>query len=232
MARATFFGVGVGPGDPKLMTIRAGEIIRDAHVLAYPVNGSGESRARSIAAPIIVGHAIELPVHLPMQIDREPGRSAYDDAAQAIKAHLDEGRDVAWLCVGDPMFYGSFMYMAGRLEGYGIEIVPGVTSLSACAARTGTALAGRNDILSVVPATLDEAELRSALERADCAVVIKVGRHFDKVRTVLRDLGLEDDSTILEAASGPAERTASLVDIPDGEQSYFSTILVRRETIS
>lgn len=228
--QGVLYGVGVGPGDPKLMTIRAGEVIRAADVLAYPVNGSGDSRARAIAAPIISGRAEELPVHIPMKVEREPAQTAYDKAAEVISDHLRESRNVAYLCVGDPLFYGSFMYVAARLSNaHTIEIVPGVTSLSACAARTRTPLAGRNDVLSVVPATLDEAALRAALERADAAAVIKVGRHFDKVRSVLDELALTRHATILEGASGTEERVVRLADVPAGEQSYFSTILVRRD---
>jgi len=229
MGTGTLFGVGVGPGDPKLMTIRAGEVIRDADVLAFPVNGSGESRARAIAAPIIDGHAQELPVHLPMKVEREPARAAYDRAAADIAAHLDTGRSVAWLCVGDPMFYGSFMYFAARLGGaHRVEIVPGITSLSACAAQAHVPLAGRNDILSVIPATVGRKALRKALKRADSAVIVKVGRHFEVVRDVLRELGLENDATILEAATTGSESMLRLPDVPEVEQSYFSTILVRR----
>lgn len=229
MAKGTLYGIGVGPGDPKLMTIRAGEVIRAANVLAYPVNGSGESRARAIAAPIIEGSALELPVHLPMRVDRGPARSAYDEAAKLIAAHLDAGRDVAWLCVGDPMFYGSFMYLADRLGGaHTIEIIPGVNSLSACAAQTHQPLGHRNDVLSVIPATLDEAELERALERTDSAAIIKVGRHFAKVRKVLDKLELSDGATILESATGADEKITRLSDLHDDDQSYFSTILVRR----
>lgn len=233
MGRGTLYGVGVGPGDPKLMTIRAGEVIREADVLAFPVNGSGESRARAIAAPIIDGHAEELPVHLPMKVEREPARVVYDAAAGQIAAHLENGRNVAWLCVGDPMFYGSFMYVAARLgDTHRVEIVPGVTSLSACAAQAHIPLAGRNDILSVIPATAGKKALRKALKRADSAVIVKVGRHFETVRNVLRELDLENDATILEGATTGNETMLRLPDVPEGDQSYFSTILVRRGEIA
>lgn len=233
MTTGTLYGVGVGPGDPKLMTIRAGEVIRDADVLAFPVDSDGEGRARNIAAPIIGGNAIELPVHIPMHTDPAPAQTAYDEAAARIASHLDAGRNVAWLCVGDPMFYGTFMYLAARLgSAHRIEIVPGVTSLTACAAQTNRALAGRNDILSVIPATLEEDELVSALKCADAAVIIKVGRHFRKVRRVLDSLGLSANATILESATGSEESISSLSDIPADDQSYFSIILVRQEAVA
>ncbi len=234
----TLYGVGVGPGDPKLMTIRAGEVIRAADVLAYPVNGAGTSRARAIASALIPAGVTEMPIHIPMRSEREPARAAYDAAAQAISDHLKAGRSVAYLCVGDPLFYGSFMYLSARLKGaHKIEVIPGVASLSACAAQTLVPLAGRDDVLSVVPATLGEDELKSALAAADSMAIIKVGRHFAKVRAVLRALGLEGRATILESATGESERITTLDKFSDetiGEEGahYFSTILVRRKELS
>jgi precorrin-2/cobalt-factor-2 C20-methyltransferase len=227
------YGVGVGPGDPKLMTIRAGEVIRTVDVLAYPVNEAGKSRARKIAAAIIPEGAHEFPIHIPMSPERGPARTAYDKAANTISLHLEAGRSVAYLCVGDPLFYGSFMYLAGRLgRVHTLEIVPGVTSLSACAARTHMQLGGRNDILSVVPGTLDEAALQSAIMSADVAVIIKIGRHFEKVRNVLRAAGVAKRALILESATGEDERVTPLEDVGEGNAPYFSTILVRRGELS
>ncbi len=227
--RGIFYGVGVGPGDPQLLTLKACEIIKAADVLAYPVNGSGISYAREIASAVIPEDADELPIHVPMKVERDPARAAYDAAAGIIAGHLSAGRNVAYLCLGDPLFYGSFMYLAARLEdAHEIEVVPGVTSLSACAARTHIPLGGRNDILSVVPATLDEPALKAAIEGSDMAVIIKVGRHFKKVRDVLRAVGLAERALILESASGDNERVTALEDVRQDEAPYFSTILVCR----
>lgn len=227
------YGVGVGPGDPQLLTLKACEVIRSADVLTYPVNGSGISRSRQIASEVIPEGITEFPIHLPMKVEREPARAAYDEAADAITGHLEAGRNVAYLCVGDPLFYGSFMYLAARLGGLQkIEVVPGVTSLSACAARTNISLVGRNDILSIVPATLDEDALKAALAGADAAAIVKVGRHFEKVRDVLRSLGLSDRATILESASGENERVIAVEDAPEDHAPYFTTILVRREDLT
>jgi precorrin-2/cobalt-factor-2 C20-methyltransferase len=223
----------VGPGDPQLLTLKACEVIRDVNVLAYPVNGSGISHARSIASDIIPESAIELPIPVPMKVEREPARAAYDAAAKIISDHLNAGRSVAYLCVGDPLFYGSFMYLAVRLgEEHTLEIVPGVTSLSACAARTQIPLGGRNDILCVVPATLDEDALKSAITDADTTAIIKVGRHFGKVRDVLRAAGLAGRATLLESATGEDERIIALEDVAENDAPYFSTILVRRGDLS
>ncbi len=229
----TLYGVGVGPGDPRLLTLKACDIIRSADMLAYPVNASGASMARAIAAEAIPEGRRELAIHLPMEVKRGPARDAYDKAAGAISDHLDAGRSVAYLCVGDPLFYASFMYLAARLgAGHRLEIVPGVTSLSACAARTRIPLGGRNDILSVVPATLDADALKTAILGADMAAIIKVGHHFEKVRAVLRAAGLADRAVLLESATGEDERVIALEDVGENETSYFSTILVRQRELS
>lgn len=228
-----FYGVGVGPGDPQLLTLKACEIIGSADILAYPVNATGASLARSIAAEIIAEGRQELPIFVPMKVARAPAQQAYDGAAKTISEHLDAGRDVAYLCVGDPFFYGSFMYLAARLgTDYNLEIVPGITSLSACAARARIPLGGRNDIVSVVPATLDAPALKSAIEMADMVAIIKVGGHFEKVRDILRKAGLADQAIILESATGEDERIMPLEDVGENHTPYFSTILVRRKDLS
>ncbi|MDA7947849.1 MAG: precorrin-2 C(20)-methyltransferase [Hyphomicrobiaceae bacterium] len=231
--QGTLFGVGVGPGDPKLMTIKAGEVIRTADILAYPVNSAGESQARSIAYPIFEDSSTELPLHIPMNVERDPAREAYDSAANQISTFLMTGKDVAYLCIGDPMFYGSFMYLAARLGvSHKVEVIPGVTSLSACAAQTRMPLAGRTDVLSVIPATLDEPELESALKHTDTAVVIKVGRHMKKVRDTLRKLGLSDSAIVVENGSGAGERITLVEQVTDDTKPYFSTILVSRRDVT
>ena len=228
-AQGTLYGVGVGPGDPQLLTLKACEVIAKADVLAYPVDGSGKSRARATASAVIPQGANELPIHVPIKIERGPACDAYDEAARGISEHLGAGRDVAYLCVGDPLFYGSFIYLAARLgEAHEIEVVPGVTSLSVCAARTLAPLAGRNDIFSIVPAPLPEDALKSALAGADAAAIIKLGRHFNKVRDVLRALGLVERTIVLQSVTGEDERVIALEDAAEDDAPYFSTILVRR----
>ena len=231
--QGTLFGVGVGPGDPKLMTIKAGEVIRSVDVVAYPVNRSGESQARTIASALIPEEATELPLHIPMNVDPDPARDAYDSAANQISTFLLTGKSVAYLCLGDPMFYGSFMYLAARLAvTHKIEVIPGITSLSACAAQTRLPLAGRTDVLSVIPATLEEPQLEVALRKADTAVVIKVGRHMRKVREVLRKLNLAENAIVVENGTGQGERITLVEQVTDDEKPYFSTILVTRRDVT
>lgn len=222
-----FHGLGVGPGDPELITLKAWRIISQAPVIAFPSANGNESLARGIAAPFIPEDAIELPIVLPMRSEREPGREAYDGAAAAIISHLDEGRDVAFLCEGDPLFYGSFMYLFARIaETHETIVVPGVTSITACAAAIGRPLAARNDVLKILPAPLSAERLRSEIVTAESIAIIKVGQHFAKIRDLLAELGLADKAMIVERATGEGQRITNLADVPEGERPYFSTILV------
>ena len=225
--RGTLYGIGVGPGDPELMTIKAWKLISSIPVIAYPRPDGGESLARRITRPFVPEEAIELELTIPMRIEREPARAAYDAAAAAIAAHLDEGRHVGFLCAGDPLFYGSFMYLLERLKGdYRTVIIPGVTSPSAAAASLGRPLAARADVLKVIPATAGMERLQSELESADAAAIIKIGRHFDQVRAVIERAGLGDRAFVVAAASSGDEIVSTLADLPAGAKPYFSTILI------
>ena len=140
-----------------------------------------------------------------MVVERFPAQEVYDRAAKSLGEHLEAQRDVAVLCEGDPFFYGSFMYLfARRAERFPVEVVPGVSSLTACAAVLGAPLAARNDVLTVVPAPLDEAALKARLSNGDAAAIIKLGRHFAKVRRVLDDDHAHLSQHVL--ASAPADR--------------------------
>lgn len=229
-ATGTLVGIGVGPGDPDLITVKGLRALRAAPVLAYPAPETGESLARAIASPHLEGaEKTEIPIRMPMVAERFPAREVYDRAALEIGGHLDAGRDVACLCEGDPFFYGSFSFLFGRMvERYPVRVIPGVSSLTACAAAVGAPLATRSDVLSVVPATLDEAELRARLEAADAAAVIKVGRHVAKVRAVIESLGLLADARYVERATMERERRQPLSEYRGEEAPYFSMVLVHR----
>jgi precorrin-2/cobalt-factor-2 C20-methyltransferase len=229
MTGGCLYGLGVGPGDPELVTLKAARILQACPVVAYPAPDDGVSFARSIVADLMPAGVTEIPMVIPMRTERYPAFEVYDAAAGTIGGHLDAGRDVAVLCEGDPFFYGSFMYLFSRLAGrYRIEIVPGVTSLTACAAALGRPLAGRNDVLSVVPATLDEGALRDRLEAADAAAIIKLGRHLDKVRRVLDHLGLTGRAGYVERATLPNQKAVPLARLDVEMAPYFSMILVYR----
>jgi precorrin-2/cobalt-factor-2 C20-methyltransferase len=224
-----FYGLGVGPGDPELMTVKAWRLLATVPVIAFPRPDNGDSLARRIAAPFIPADAIELALAIPMRAERPPARAAYDAGAAAIAAHLDGGRDVAFLCAGDPLFYGSFMYLLERLrDTHATVIVPGVTALTAAAAALGRPLAARADVLKVIPATAGMERLATELECAEAAAIIKVGRHSDHVRGVIERLDLTDKAFVVEAASRPDQKITALSDLPRGARPYFSTILIYR----
>lgn len=221
------YGVGVGPGDPELLTLKAHALITTAKVVAYPAPDSGESFARSIVSSFISEDAIECPIIIPMCEERFPAREVYDSAAKSLARHLDNGRNVVVLCEGDPFFYGSFMYLFERFaDNYQTSVIPGVSSLTACAAQFGRPLAGRNDTLMVIPATLPEEKLRSRLEGVESAAIIKVGRNFGKVKLILDSMGLLENSGYVERATLPNQVIGNLIDLNLEEAPYFSMILV------
>jgi precorrin-2 C20-methyltransferase/precorrin-3B C17-methyltransferase len=229
------FGVGVGPGDPELVTLKAQRIIVAADVVAYPVARHGRSVARRIAAPYLRADQIEVALGYPVTTEQtdHPGgydaalREFYDDAAAELAAHLDAGRDVAVLCEGDPFFYGSYMYLHERLaDRYRTEVVPGVTSFSAAAATAGTPLAKRDDVLTIVPGTLAPELLAARLRGADAAVVLKLGRRFAAVREAAEHAGVADRAVYVERASAPEERCAPLRDVDPASVPYMSLLLV------
>jgi len=223
------YGLGVGPGDPELITLKAWRILRRAAVVAYPAPDDGSSFARSIVASWLSPSQIEFAIRIPMETARFPAQAVYDHAAQIITEHLEAGRDVAVLCQGDPFFYGSFMYLFGRLsERFACEIVPGVSSLGACAAAAGFPLAARNDVLSVLPATLPDEELTRRLAMCDAAAIIKLGRNFARVRDLLDRLGLADRASYVERASLDNARVLKLGDVNPAEAPYFSMIILHQ----
>ncbi len=227
--RAWVAGVGVGPGDPELLTLKALRIVRKADVLAYPAPLEGESFARRVVAPHLDGPAIELPIRMPMSPSRFPAQPVYDRAADAIGAHLEAGRGVAVLCQGDPFFYGSFLYLFARLaEDWPVEVVPGVSALTACAAVAGRPLATRNDALAVLPAPLDDAALEARLAACDAAALVKVGRHFGRIRALLARLQLADRACLVVHAGLPDERVLALDAVGPEDAPYFSTILLHK----
>ena len=222
------YGVGLGPGDPDLITRRAARLIAGAGVVAYPTLAGAASFARSIAADLIAPDTREIVIDLPMTTDRAPAQAAYDRGAAAIAAELDAGADVVVLCEGDPFFYGSFMYLHARLAPrYAVEVVPGVTSVTACAARAGLPLAARNEALTVLPGPLPDDALRDRLRMADTLILMKVGRHLPRLRALLIAEGLAGRAVYVERASLPNERVLPLADAPDAAP-YFSMILVTK----
>ncbi|WP_306120512.1 MULTISPECIES: precorrin-2 C(20)-methyltransferase [unclassified Roseitalea] len=225
----TLYGIGVGPGAPDLITLRAYRLLTAVPVIAWPAPETGESFARSIVAGCIRADHAEIPIRVPMRPGPAPAGEVYDRVAPQIAAHLDAGRDVAVVCAGDPFFYGSFMYLYERLAGrYRCEIVPGISSVMAGAAALGLPLAGRNDVLTVVPAPLDDAAIAAQIEAADAAVIIKVGRHLPRVRALIDAIGLIDGAWYAERVTLANERVMPLAEAKAEPGPYFSMIYVGR----
>lgn len=227
MIKGTLYGIGLGPGDSELITVKAWRLLSTVEVIAYPKPSSGESFARKIAAPFIPPDVRELAVTIPMSVSPDPAQAVYDKAAIAIAAQLDNGRHVAFLSNGDPFLYSTFMYIHERLkEKYEIVIVPGVTSMTAAAAAARQPLAARNDIVKILPAPLDDAHLEAEIRTGDTLVINKVGRHFARIKALIERLGAAGRAQVIENASTEYEVARPLTAIPGDDQPYFSTIII------
>jgi len=222
------YGVGVGPGDPELITLKSLRLIKSAEIIAYPKLEGSESFARTIIEGFIEFPKKEIVMEIPMSEQRLPAQKAYDIAAETISSYLEIGKDVVVLCEGDPFFYGSFMYLHSILSGkYKTEIIPGVSSLTTCAAVANRPLAARNEVLTILPGPLSEEELSRRLSDVNSAAIMKVGRHLQKIKRVIGNLGLTKFSYYVERASLKEQKVLKLADAPEAAP-YFSMILVAK----
>ncbi|WP_433857179.1 precorrin-2 C(20)-methyltransferase [Streptomyces kronopolitis] len=234
-APGRLYGVGLGPGDPSLMTVRAVQVIGAADVIAYHSARHGRSIARAIAAEHLRPDHLEEALVYPVTTEStdHPGgyRGAldefYESAAARLAAHLDAGRTVAVISEGDPLFYGSYQHMHKRLaDRYPTEVIPGVTSISAAAARLGRPLAEADEVLTILPGTLPEEELTARLASTDTAVVMKLGRTFPTVRRAMERAGRLPEAHYVERATMSGERTEKLADIDAQTVPYFAVTVV------
>lgn len=229
------FGLGVGPGDPDLISLKALKLLRQADTVAYPTGQLGGGNAYNIVKPHL-GDDQEL---LAMVYPTTAGAVAdspsypklmanfYDETSDQLAVRLDAGKDVAIICQGDPFFYGSYMYWHARLaEQYDTIVVPGISSVMAAPVVLGKPLCHRTDTVTIVPATLPEEEIRSRLEVADSAVIMKLGRTLNKVRKVLEQAGLIEKAYLVERATMEGERIRSLLDDDIQTVGYFSIVVI------
>jgi len=228
-------GVGVGPGDPGLLTLNAVAALQAADVVAYFAKAGNASNARTIVAAHIPDSAEEMPLLYPVTTEipkedagyRDAIAAFYDDSAQSVAQHLDDGRTVAVLSEGDPLFYGSYMHLHVRLSSrYPTEVVAGVTGMSGCWSAIATPMTQGDDVFTVLPATLPEYELERRFADADAAVVMKIGRHLPKVRRALDRAGRLDRAIYVERGTMANASVMPLVDKLDGCAPYFAIVLV------
>jgi len=231
----TLYGVGLGPGDPELVTVKAARLIGAADVIAYHSARHGRSVARAIAEPYLRGDQAEEQLVYPVTTETtdHPGGYAgamedfYSAAAARLMTHLEAGRDVVLLAEGDPLFYSSYMHMHKRIDGrFRTEIVPGVTSVSAAAAALAMPLVEGDDVLTVLPGTLERQELASRLRQAGAVAVMKIGRSYEKVRAALADTGRLGSAYYVERASGGARQVIERAgDVDPAAVPYMSLVI-------
>ncbi|MCR6673422.1 precorrin-2 C(20)-methyltransferase [Devosia ginsengisoli] len=232
--RGKLTGVGTGPGDPDLLTLKAVRAIESADVVAWFAKQGNASNARAIVADRITTQIEEqLGYPVTTEIDRrhDDYKSAtsafYEEAAARIAAHLDAGRNVAVLSEGDPLFYGSYMHIHVRLaHRYDTEVIPGISAMSGCWSQAGLPLVQGDDILSVLPGTLDEVDLSTRLNNTDGAVIMKVGRNLPKIRRAIEAAGRLDSAVYVERGTMANGHAIRLADKLDDIAPYFAIVLV------
>lgn len=231
----TLYGIGVGPGDVRYMTLRAAGLVRSVDVLAYFAKRGHEGNARKIVAPLINGALRELKFEYPVTDEIAVGEPGYVDAigvfyhttALALSKELARGNSVGLLAEGDPFFYSSFMHMWHRLESaFPIEVVPGVTGMSGCWTRANAPITWGDDVLTVMPGTLEEVVLVERLSCSDAVVIMKVGRNLAKVRRAVEAAGLLDRAIYVERGTMAEERIVPLAECGDATGPYFAMVLI------
>jgi precorrin-2 C20-methyltransferase / precorrin-3B C17-methyltransferase len=241
MTTGRFFGVGLGPGDPELITLKAARLIDEADVIAYHAGVNKQSYARGIAAGLIRDGVIEEELRYPVTTGStdHPGGYAgaladfYEESAARLAVHLSAGRTVVLLAEGDPLFYGSYMYMHDRLSSrFPTEVVPGLPAFLAATATTASPLVRQTDVLTVLPGTLPEPELARRLADTDGAIIMKLGRTFPAVRRALAASGRLAHALYVERASHPEERWMPVADVDENSVPYLSLIVVNGDSLN
>ncbi|CAN7673250.1 precorrin-2 C(20)-methyltransferase [Rhizobium rhizogenes] len=228
-------GVGTGPGDPDLLTIKAVKALEAADVVAYFAKQGRSGNGRAIVEDLLRADATLLPLYYPVttEIDKDAPEynrqitSFYDVSAEIVAAHLRDGKTVAVLSEGDPLFYGSYMHLHVRLaDRFPTEVIPGVTAMSGCWSLAGLPMVQGDDVLSVLPGTMAEGELARRLGDTQAAVIMKVGRNLPKIRRALETAGRLDEAIYVERGTMMNGAMTPLAGRGDIEAPYFSLILV------
>lgn len=227
---STFYGIGVGPGDPELLTLKAFNTIQSVDVLAYLVNDKGDSQAKAIAQAAIdqkVSPFKTLPIYMPMSTDRTLANKAYDEAAAAIEAFFGEGLSVGFLCEGDPLFFGSCIYLLDRLPPSTQKvIVPGISSVHAAASALQVPLTQQEESLAVVSGRLSDEKLLTILSTHDSVVILKAGLRRVALMDLIEQAGRAEDAHYIEYISREQERSCSFKTLPKEKGPYFSLFMI------
>ncbi|MEO0999945.1 MAG: precorrin-2 C(20)-methyltransferase [Pseudomonadota bacterium] len=235
MRPARVFGVGLGPGDPDLMSVRADRLVRGGRHIAYFRKAGHAGQARRIVEGMLAPEAIEHPMEYPVTTEIPLGDPRYNnllaafyaDCTARLLALTESGADVVVLCEGDPFFYGSFMHLHSRLAGkVAVEVVPAITGMSAAWTATGQPVTWGDDVLAVLMGTLPEEVLARQMAEADAVVVMKLGRNLEKVRRALDAAGRLEAAWLVEHASSPRQQVMRLVDTDATSAPYFSIVIV------
>jgi len=231
----TVYGVGLGPGDPDLMSVRADRLLRNARHVAFFRKAGREGQARRIVNGMIPEGASEIAMEYPVTTEipvtdpryNQKLSAFYADCTEQLSEIAAKGEDVVVLCEGDPFFYGSFMHLYSRLKGQTpVEVVPAITGMSAAWTATGAPVTWGDDVLTVLMGTLGEKDLARRMADTDALVVMKIGRNMDKVRRALHAAGRYDDAWLVEFAAMPNQRVRRMDQVDDGVAPYFSIIVV------
>ncbi len=234
-APATIWGVGLGPGDPDLMSLRADRLIRGARHVAFFRKAGRSGRARTIVEGMLRADVVEYPMEYPVTTEIAVEDPRYNETLaafyEACVAHLrglvTAGEGVVVLCEGDPFFYGSFMHLHVRLSGeVPVQVVPAITGMSGAWTATGAPITWGDDVLTVLVGTLPEEELARRMADTDALVVMKLGRTLAKVSRALTASGRMDEAWLVEYATMPQQRMMRLAQVRDRVTPYFSIVLV------
>ena len=235
MTLGRLYGIGLGPGDPELVTLKAARCLGGASVVAYFCKKGRRGNARTIADQFMPDRCEEVPLVYPLTTEIPVHHANYAAclapfyaaSAAVLAGHLEAGRDVALLCEGDPMFYGSFMHLYIRLrDRFPVTIVPGVTGMSGCWTAAGLPITWGDDVLTVLPGTLPEEKLRDKLMASDASVIMKIGTNLSKVRAAVDAAGLMHEAIYVERGTMADESVMPLRDKTDGVAPYFSIVLI------
>ena len=226
--KGVLYGVGVGPGDPELLTLKAVRLLERCPVIAAPQTRSGETLALDIVrqALSLEGKTI-LPLYFSMERDKALIRAAHEKAADAVQARLDAGEDVAMLNLGDVSIYATWGYMMDIVQARGYEtvMIPGIPSFCAAAARLGTTLVSWGSPLHVIPVGRDP--LGPQLEQPGGKVLMKAGHHFPQIVEALKQTGQLDRAALVEDCGLPGERVCTDLSTSPENVGYFATVIVK-----